>query len=248
MGNALVTGADLTETTVSLNESIQQQLLKLIQDEDLKAGNRLPSEYELSRRFGVSRSALRESMRALEGAGYLESRTGSGWYVKQFSFDALATAITYTLPLDLNTLVELSEVRTLLEANLLEAALPTLTADDMVALEAAVDDMELLASTSGFAFAEPDRYFHRKLFSRLNNQVVLNLLDVFWKLQMGLAAQLPEGGNPVEEARKHRRLLNAIRAGDIDLARRWLIGSLEEKSLRLRMAGDTPTDASKSGG
>ena len=218
----------------SLNESIQRQLLQLIKDEKLPPDSRLPSELDLSRRFQVSRSALREAMRTLEGAGYLESRTGSGWYVKPFTFDALTKAITYTLPLDLNTLGDLAEVRELLETNLLEAAMSTLMPEDLDALEDAVAEMELLASTSGFSYAGPDEYFHRKLFSRLQNQVVLNLLDIFWRLQMGFSASVTETGDPIVEARKHRRLLNAVRAGNVELARQRMAESLEEKRQRFR--------------
>ena len=238
MPDSPTAGSSSMRPDTSLHENIQQHVLELITNNGLQATARLPSEAELSSRFGVSRSALREALRTLEGAGYLESRSGSGWYVKQFSFDALTKAITYTLPLDVATVRDMAEVRALLEANLLETAMSTLTQEDLADLEEAVDEMELLAGASGFSFAGPDEYFHRKLFSHLGNQVVLNLLDVFWRLQLGVDACLVETGLPVEEARKHRRILNAIRAGDVDLARRRLLESLEEKRVHLQIAGE----------
>jgi GntR family transcriptional regulator, transcriptional repressor for pyruvate dehydrogenase complex len=247
MSDLVTTRKDPPCGDASLNESIQRQILELIRDERLTPDSRLPSELDLSRRFQVSRSALREAMRTLEGAGYLESRMGSGWYVKPFTFDALTKAITYTLPLDLDTLRDLAEVRALLETNLIETAMTTLTPEDLVALEDAVDEMEVLASASGFSFAGPDEYFHRKLFSRLKNQVVLNLLDIFWRFQMGCSAFAAEVGDPVEEARKHRRLLNAVRAGNVELARRRMQESLEEKRLRLLAARYETEESSQLG-
>jgi len=247
MTDLSTTQIDAAHSDLSLNDSIQRHVLQLIKDDELLPDSRLPSESVLSHKFGVSRSALREALRTLEGAGYLESRTGSGWYVKQLNFDALTRAITYALPLDFNTLSELAEVRALLEVNLLEAAIPTLTPQDLDDLEDAVDEMELLATTSGHSFAGPDQYFHRKLFSRLDNQVVLNLLDIFWRLQMTCCGTVAFTGEPIEEARKHRRLLNAVRAGDVALSRRRMQESLEEKRLRFQVVGGRKGSASRTG-
>jgi hypothetical protein len=55
---------------------------------------------------------------------------------------------------------------------------------DLKILYANKPAMELLASGVGYTFAGPDQYFHRKLFSRLNNKVVLSLLDIFWRLKL----------------------------------------------------------------
>lgn len=226
----------------SLNDSIRAVLLQLIQEGALRAGDRLPSEARLCSQLGVSRAALREALRGMEGSGYLESRTGSGWYVKEFSFDAVAEGLSHTLSLDRNALKDLCEIRLLLETYLIEKAIPTLTAEDLDALEDAVDEMEHIASRSGFAFSGPDYYFHRKLYSHLDNQVAMQLLDVFWKLYAGFHAKHGECGDPILEARKHRHIVNAIRAGDVELARQRLRESLEAKSKRVKSAEEPPAD------
>src|SRR3982750_2322149 len=68
-------------------EKIAEQLTHLIRDRNMRPGDRLPPERELASQLGVSRPSVREAMIALETAGLVEVRTGSGTYVR-----ALASA------------------------------------------------------------------------------------------------------------------------------------------------------------
>ena len=61
---------------------IVDQLVRLINEDKLRVGDRLPSERDLSESLGVSRGVLRESIRALEIAGIIDARSGSGNYIK----------------------------------------------------------------------------------------------------------------------------------------------------------------------
>jgi len=61
---------------------VVDQLVRLIKENKLKVGDRLPSERDLSEIFGVSRGVLRESIRALEIAGIIDAKSGSGNYIK----------------------------------------------------------------------------------------------------------------------------------------------------------------------
>src|SRR5262249_23742894 len=65
----------------SAADGVRDQLLALIQGGGLAVGDKLPSEHELARQFGVSRPIVREGLGALRAAGVLESRSGSGTYV-----------------------------------------------------------------------------------------------------------------------------------------------------------------------
>ena len=60
---------------------VADQLMELIRGGSLKSGERLPSERDLAEQFGVSRPTIREAMIALEIAGLVEIRSGSGVYV-----------------------------------------------------------------------------------------------------------------------------------------------------------------------
>lgn len=65
-----------------LYEQVAEQVEALVRDLRLEPGSRLPPERELCQALGVSRPSLREAMIALETAGLVEVRTGSGTYVR----------------------------------------------------------------------------------------------------------------------------------------------------------------------
>ncbi|MCE5265550.1 MAG: GntR family transcriptional regulator [Deltaproteobacteria bacterium] len=66
----------------SLYLSVKDEIVDSISRRELKPGDKLPSEYELAKKFGVSRMTLRESLRALEEEGLLARRQGVGTFVK----------------------------------------------------------------------------------------------------------------------------------------------------------------------
>src|SRR3954469_5567230 len=68
--------------TQRLYQQAAEQIGDLIRRREIGAGQRLPSERDLARRLGVSRPVVREAMVALEIAGLVEIRTGSGIYVR----------------------------------------------------------------------------------------------------------------------------------------------------------------------
>src|ERR1700676_3411853 len=68
--------------TQRLYQQVAQQISDLIRSGELPGGERLPAERDLAKRLGVSRPTIREAMVALEIAGFVEVRTGSGVYVR----------------------------------------------------------------------------------------------------------------------------------------------------------------------
>src|SRR5574339_403957 len=73
-----------------LYERLVDKILDLISSGTWKPGFRLPPERELSEAFGVSRTVLREAIKALEARGVLESTTGSGVSVRRADFNMVS--------------------------------------------------------------------------------------------------------------------------------------------------------------
>ena len=85
---------------VSLSDKIIEQIVDLIARNVLKPGERLPSERELCKRFGVGRSSLREALRSLAVMGILEGKVGEGTYVSANNNKYLEKAWQWGLLLD----------------------------------------------------------------------------------------------------------------------------------------------------
>ena len=64
-----------------LGSRIESRLIRLIQEEPIPVGEKIPNEFELAEKFGVGRSTIREAVKGLVSRGMLEVRRGSGTYV-----------------------------------------------------------------------------------------------------------------------------------------------------------------------
>ena len=87
---------DATEINLNrtnLSVQVAEKIEKIILENNLLPGNRIPAERDLATRFGVNRSTLREAIRLLVQRGVLEMRPGSGTYVKNVKHDVIVDAI-----------------------------------------------------------------------------------------------------------------------------------------------------------
>ena len=84
-----------------LYQQVADSIRKQIQSGAMPAGSRLPSEKLLAQQLGVSRPTVREAMIALEIAGLVEIRTGSGSYVRQRDTIAAPSVDTGPGPIEL---------------------------------------------------------------------------------------------------------------------------------------------------
>ena len=111
-----------TVTRDALPDQIASRLIALITERQLKAGDRLPPERELAATMGVSRSSLREALRALAMLGVAEMRQGDGTYLTNLQPDSLMRSVGLVLALSDSGLEELFEARKLVEPGLAELA------------------------------------------------------------------------------------------------------------------------------
>ncbi len=102
---------------------------------ELKAGDRLPPEKELSERLGLSRSSLREAVKALELIRVLDVRRGDGTYVTSLDAKLLNEAVAFVVDLHQDrSILELFEVRRILEPATAHLAAGKITPDELLAL------------------------------------------------------------------------------------------------------------------
>ena len=184
-------------------------------------GTRLPREVDLAKQLGLSRNSLREAVRALSQARVLEVRQGDGTYVSSLDpGELLEPTLSATHLLQGRTVLELFEVRRMLEPE--AAALAAQRGDEEVAaaLEAELDRM-VAAGDSADDLVEADAAFHDVIAHAPGNGVLRALLrslstsTVRARLWHGIADR-----GALDQAREeHRRIYEAIAAGDADLAR-----------------------------
>ncbi len=164
-----------TETGRATDQAIAK-IKELISSGEFSAGARLPTERELTQRFGVSRSSLREAVRALTLVGVLEPRVGDGTYVTTLEPDLLLTGIAFVGDLArADSLLEIHQVRRILEPAATRLATARLREGDHERLEECLHRME--AGDSVAAFIEADTAFHRVILDACGNATLASLIQ-----------------------------------------------------------------------
>jgi DNA-binding FadR family transcriptional regulator len=205
--------------TTSRSGMVEQQLREFIVNNKLVPGHKLPSESELSIELGVSRTAIREGFKSLEALGVINARHGKGRFVSKFDSRAIADNLAISLTLDRPSLQEVLEIRKALETGFLSQAASLLKEDDFEVLERLVGRMNLKVKEPT-TFLQEDMEFHRILFRKLNNRVLLNILEIFWQL----FRQVEEGTEHTldqltEAVNQHRVIVAALRRGNVSRAK-----------------------------
>ncbi len=106
----------------SAPEIIINEIIQHIKSGELKPGNNLPTERDMSQMFGVGRSSIREAIKALVLSGYLESSQGKGTFIKKDLpvNDLTLTNLQHALAAE--QIIELMELREILECNAVKLA------------------------------------------------------------------------------------------------------------------------------
>jgi len=163
-------------------EQIAEHLTQLIRDRNMKPGDRLPPERELASQLGVSRPSVREAMIALETAGVVEVRTGSGTYIRE-----LASPGIFHLPWATRQdagpgVHEQFQARKLIEPELAALAVEAITDDEIAELVGAIDRAEKRFA-DGQPAEEDDYFFHVSLAEFSRNTVLAALVRHLWDLR-----------------------------------------------------------------
>ncbi|MCX4097579.1 FadR/GntR family transcriptional regulator [Nocardia sp. alder85J] len=198
--------------------ALREAVKGLIVARGLGPGASLPTESELMKELGVSRHPLREAMKALEAVGIVDIRHGYGTYVGAGPLSGLEAGLAFHGALsvrgDYTDIRNLFEVREVLEAGLVSRVLAARDRLDLAALTDAVTAMEE-AAQRGDPAPDQDWRFHEALYRPLGNELILDLIQVFWRVFAELDPALTgPAAAPETIARRHRAILDAVRAGD----------------------------------
>jgi len=202
-----------------LYEEVVGQLHQLIEEGKWKAGDRLPSERELAETFRVSRTSVREALKALETEGYVSTRAGSGTFIAAVNVETLIPPLASLLSRGKDALLDLFEMRLLIEPGIAALAAARATPSDILHLKEILveQDQQLKRRASG---VDADTAFHFAIghatYNSALQQLVASIVDML-KPVREQSLQTPGRGH--ESLASHREILSAIARHDPDLAR-----------------------------
>jgi GntR family transcriptional repressor for pyruvate dehydrogenase complex len=195
-------------------EKIALQIQRLICDGALKPGEMLPPERELAGMFHVSRSSLRDAVRALEVTGFVEARHGEGTVVRNPSAESLLNPLTTVLLHRREFVGELLEFRAMIEPVLARRAAKHASPEDLEHLEEILRRQQMKVDRGELA-VEEDTEFHNTIAHAAKNEVVLNVLEAFMDLlKESRERSLQVEGRLQKSMEGHRQILHAIQRRD----------------------------------
>jgi len=180
----------------------------------LKPGDMLPPERELVRKFGVSRSSIRDAIRSLEAVGLLEPRQGVGTVVRELPSDAVVNPVANVLLQKRKLIHELLEVRQIIEPPLAKEAALHASAEQIADMETILSRQEEKVRRGELA-TEEDTAFHYTIALAADNSVMLKLVHVLMDLLRETRERALEvGGRQRKSLAGHRRIFAALKQGD----------------------------------
>lgn len=199
-------------------EGLVVRLARHLRASALRDGDVLPSEASLMADLEVGRQQLREALRVLEAFGAVDSRQGARRRWRGVDLGSLVSSFAQLTGSPHEATAELLGVRQALETSMLSKVMPLHTPAGLAALRELALAMEGRAA-EGRSFIDLDEQFHLALFAPLRNSTLNGILAAFWTLLDVVEGPDGDGVADPEVAAMHTAIIDAMQAGDFNLAR-----------------------------
>jgi len=197
---------------VRLYESVIEQIMDLIKNNELKPGDKLPPERELAKKLSISRNSLREAFRVLESRGLVKSKPGGGRYIREMRKNGYNNTENIILSLEKSSILELLEAREMFEVKIAKLAAQRATTEDIELIEKALNKINEEEELKHGKETESDTEFHLAIASASHNFVFVNII----KLHLDLLRDTREKtweipGRREEQQEEHQAIFKAIK-------------------------------------
>lgn len=213
---------------VTTDKVVAERLKQWIIENELKAGEKLPTEQRLSEELGVARHTLREGIKRLTQLGIVGSRAGSGLYISEINFDNVAEYMLFLKQRGYISIGDVCSVRITLECRGAREAAVHIDEEHIEGLKKIVDEMEQSCASGDFnSYVQQDLAFHMMLADSTRNHLFSGIITA---LQQVFQEQM----NSLDEAtannslKQHKEILHAVMEHDADLAELKMKKHLED--------------------
>ena len=212
-------------------EDIVQQVINLIKNGNLKQGDQLPSERDLTETLKVSRTTVQEAIRTLESKKLLQCRHGSGTYVISTKEEAFIQPLAAALFKVNDDIREIFYVRKIIEPRIAFLAAENATPKEIQEMEKILHEQEMCIR-KGESVLETNSLFHIRLAGSTNNHVMERLLlamvDLLKRSQEVHLVEEERDKRVKNSLEGHQRVLAAVKNGDSNVALKWMLMHLED--------------------
>lgn len=197
---------------------IIRELNHIIQEDNLKAGDKLPSERELSERLNVGRSSVREALRSLELLDLIETRRGEGTFIKKIGGHRLVEVLASFFLREKKAKSDLAETRKIVEIEALRLACERIDEVQLKTLEELIEKSKKSWQQGHFP-VEEDYSFHKTIVEACQNRLLLNIwISLVEYSKVALRESLSREGRPEQSIAEHEKIYVALQNRNEDCA------------------------------
>jgi GntR family transcriptional repressor for pyruvate dehydrogenase complex len=222
-----------------LSEIVEHRIKDSILKGEIEPGQKLPTERELAKQFGVSVVTAREALRALEIVGYIQRRKGKGGgiFVKELQSDPVKVALYEFLRSRKFTLRDICELRRIIEPSAARLAASQMTSQVAAVLEKNIKYCERKINKTEQTFSEKEFLdireknveFHRLIAEATHNPVLALTIDYAVDFLFEFTKSLtPNIQYSIQQTNEHRRIFTRLRHGDAEAAEKEMLAHLEK--------------------
>lgn len=223
-------------------ELVVAHIRALIDQGQLKPGDRLPAERELAVQIGVSRPSVRAGLRALAAMGVVQSRHGAGTFIRSGPPVLGSEPLSFLAALHGFTRDEMFEARRVLEVGVAGLAAERATGEHLASIAEEITGM-YASLDEPLAFLRHDIRFHRAIAAASGNPILASLVEMVSALFYEQRRKTAGRAHDLREsAEMHRSIYNALRMRDADRSRQMMNEHLTSAQARQALEEATSDD------
>jgi GntR family transcriptional repressor for pyruvate dehydrogenase complex len=204
-----------------------------------KVGNKLPPERTMAAKLGVSRPSVREAYCVLEIVGILESKVGSGTYVRSSNIDQISIRKIEDISTQEESPYEILEVRKIVEPEIVTLAVENASETDIREIGEILQRMKAEIQENEIYSLETDSLFHMKIAEATGNSVLFNMMkyimnlihERLWKSIIDEPDVLKD--DLIHDIEFHENIFNCMKTRDVQGVRSIMIERFNEIQKRI---------------
>lgn len=215
--------------TKSVVQRVINRLTKAMINKELKLGDKVPTEFELSKSLGVGRNSIREAIKILAAFGVFEIRRPEGTFVTNEFSEKMLNPLLYGIILDeSNSLEQLKELREWIDWGILCLAVVKAEDADISELEKSFENLKAALSEEDIPkIFEADNDFHIALNNAAHNSLFFKIADLIRvltsEIRMRTIKKMSELDKLEELEIAHKNLLEAVKKNNSALSREVIV-------------------------
>lgn len=210
-------------------EQVFDQMQNLLIEGSWKAGDKLPSENELSAAFGVSRMTIRQAMQKLKALGLIETRTGSGSYVREVNPEDYLNELIPMMYIGSPSQIHVFQYREMIDSESVRIATSMADEKGLSRLEDRLDKMKKAAEDNdAHAFSQYDLKFHMTIVKMTGNPLIIKSYELLLNVLKESMDYVIEKMQYAPALEYHQQILDAMRSKDAALAEQLMRRHIEQ--------------------